>query len=798
MESSKRLTARPPQEKANTIGKLKRESPINHCCSCSHCGRAKLPRAYPICYPLVLLLLLIHLNSYHCAPTQTTLANLISDQPAQYPTTTAAAALTSPGQVAVARSTGKPQLANNGTNQQQIKSLKFTLIAGKFWKFNIKTSSFSSSSHKEGGTTSELRLHKNISLNNYIIDDDNWFQYNHSSQQLFAWPNLYTKPGTYQYVLIPSSVDIEADSENVIHPDVVANIIVELIRPLYQGSSGDIDQLVDYKFSLEYLHRHPGYILLLNQIVSLFESITSPSKSSSILTATTTTPPSSGSEARALKSKLSEILLINSSFTPEGDFFSLTWSTQQTLITNGTITQINECRIADISELVTKLSSISSSYLSDANQNTILYPLRATTAISPALVSTDRGSHLLKLTLNDQCQKPRVFEELGIIISPNKSITNIELDDIDNNKNFNDSINIVAPNLPQSTSSIQARSSSPLNASSDPQESGTAARTTTTTNSDANLSNEIIVSSNSNLSIITNSSSTNPQKEQASLQPTTIVGTSTDTSSNTPTTTTTPVTTTSNKTLNSVILESTTPVSSDLPVVAPDEPSIKVNTNTLRPPEDFSPVVVVHPPQQQQPTKIQPQAKSLANFLDDIQLSSNIDKKTTTPSLIDYSTMSNTSITTTDSPIVISTTIASLGALNITTGNESSLNEDFMGILNDAMDYLVSIAVPASIIIGAILIISILIALCHLSMKRRKSKEFELRNRFDFRYGSERRGFLKNSSKPVILEADRKSLSCGGTPTHQQQSKSKSADKSTNNNKNYLRMQVIATTACPL
>lgn len=122
-----------------------------------------------------------------------------------------------------------------------------------------------------------------------------------------------------------------------------------------------------------------------------------------------------------------------------------------------------------------------------------------------------------------------------------------------------------------------------------------------------------------------------------------------------------------------------------------------------------------------------------------------------------------------------------------TTLQETSINEDLMGILNEVTEYLVSVAVPASIIVGLILIASILIAIFSLCRKRRKSKQFEVGDRFKFRYGSERRQFLKNSSKPVILEADQKSLSMGGTPQHRVQAKSNESKGP------YLKMTPIKT-----
>jgi hypothetical protein len=108
----------------------------------------------------------------------------------------------------------------------------------------------------------------------------------------------------------------------------------------------------------------------------------------------------------------------------------------------------------------------------------------------------------------------------------------------------------------------------------------------------------------------------------------------------------------------------------------------------------------------------------------------------------------------------------SVSAIN-NTSRESSLNDDLIGILNDITDMMVSIAVPLAVVLGIVLILSILIAICNLCIKRRKSKQFEVSDRFKFRYGSERKGFLKKSSKPVILEADQKSISMGGTPRHQ-------------------------------
>lgn len=106
------------------------------------------------------------------------------------------------------------------------------------------------------------------------------------------------------------------------------------------------------------------------------------------------------------------------------------------------------------------------------------------------------------------------------------------------------------------------------------------------------------------------------------------------------------------------------------------------------------------------------------------------------------------------------------------------------------MDYLVSVAVPVSIIVGIILLISILIALCNLCIKKRKSRQFEVGNRFNFRYGSERKAFLNNSTKPVISDVDQGSISTIGTPKRQLFTpiKSSAGDKNTH----YVQMSLLS------
>lgn len=697
----------------------------------------------------------------------------------------------------------------SSSNQQQPKSLKFTLIAGKFWKFQIKSNSFTS--HKEG----ELRLHKNVSLNNYIIDDESWFQYNPKQQLLFAWPNLYIKPGIYQFVLLPSGIDFEADSENTVNLDIAANIVVELIRPLYPSYSNDIEQYIDYKFSLDYLHRHSTYPLLLNQITAVFETLSSlqtttinknnnykqsnehqVNLNSSILQTTTTEQTKSSSslleKLKGLKptNKLAEFLLINQTYSSDGEFFSLTWTTQPSLI-NNTITQIQDCRLGTITDIITKLSNISSGYQNGEDKYTLYYPLEATAALSTqAIVSTDRGQHLLKLNLNGPCRRSKVLDDLGIVTinsnserslnnTPTTIVPTFDVEDKENNNSIDSIVTSNKNNTQTSHPGLPEPEAIDSNTATVIQEPSTTIATTSTTTKTTPSSKE---SGTITIELI----SANLGTEDAAV--------------------------------NELVVDKVNKTTLEAQQVDKSRNSDSNNTNDVTTVETST--LSTDKLKELQTTKNQPQAKSFANFLDANDSPSTTSTSTqqavptTTvistvtqfeqPSIILGSTtsatapMQNTSFSTKmpDTNLSNNNNESTMSSVAITpTSSESSLNEDFLGILNNAMDYLVSIAVPASIIVGSILIFSILIALCHLFMKRKKSKQFQVRNRFKFRYGSERRGFLKNSSKPVILDADRKSLSCGGTPIHHQQVKNASNFNDKTNNKDpvtYLQMRPIS------
>lgn len=651
--------------------------------------------------------------------------------------------------------TGSPNSVNTTSKpiqrtQQQTKSLKFTLVAGKFWRFDIKANSFST--YKEG----ELRLHKNVSANNFTIDDDGWFQYNHQQQQLFAWPSLTTKPGIYNYVLLPSKIDLEEESENTINVEVVASIIVELIRPLYPVNKSDIDQLIDHKFLLNDLRRHSSYPLLLQQIVSVFEFVAAKPQNSTTNTASGLFASGTGSISNHQKNKLSEYLLISSDYSADGELFSLVWSTHPSLI-NNTVTQISKCRLTAIRDTVAKLSISSNGQLKDDDKSVVYYSIAAPFLNSQAIVPNLRGNTVLKLVLNGPCKNETVIEELGIL-GFNKSNDNVDwgADDKENSVVSEQAASkkrlaTVPPSLP------------------DPEaiDSNTAAQTSTTSAPLIPISTTSVstlqVSSLPGTDAPNSSVSTrivNPKTTTAPISDLAVTELGTEDSAK--------ITETACRDIDCKDLlvnnqsENVTPNSSS--ATEPTKISFvkEVGTSTERTTDEAvvvtklskteGPLVV-----QQQP-KIQPKAKSLVEFLDSSD-KPNQTMATSTPENTSNMTRVLDSTNSSQSVIMVPTSDP-----NVVT--ESTLNEDLMGILDDVMNYLISVAVPVSIVIGAILLISILIAIWSLCVKRRQSKEFQVRNRFDFRYGSERRVFLKNSSKPVILDADQKSLSMGGTPQH--------------------------------
>jgi len=625
--------------------------------------------------------------------------------------------------------TSKPTTQSNSSSYsaQQPKSFKFTLISGKFWKFNVKASSLTD--QKEG----ELRLHKNLS-HSYLIDDDSWFQYNPKEQQLFAWPNLLVKPGTYHYVLLPSSVDIEADSENNIHPDIVASIVVELIRPLYPDSKSDYSTFIDHKFSLDYLHRHPAYPLLLQQIISIFDTLTRSNPSQhqqnmGLASNQTAVVPSvllTQQKSSKLSNKLGEYLLINSSYSPDGELFSISWSTVPSLV-NNTVTQISECRITTINDTVSRLSSSSSGYLKEGDKYIVHYPFETPSASSQALAQT--GNYSLTLTLYGPCQRSKLIMELGIT-SMGKNLDPIpDIDDKENNMVESQAASLLKQNvvtdLPGLPTPEAIDSSTGMQTSTAPQFSS--------------------IVTHPPISVTTTApivSSSPPQDLQSTTQP-----------SETRATSFGAYDPGSNQTANGTQMTSSE------------------YTTTMQP-----------------QLKMQSQAKSFVSFLD---LDESKPRDPVPSSVTEPRSPSNITkdidLAATNSSVSIVPT-KSTGSLS-----ESSLNEDFIGILNDVMEYLVSVAIPVSIIIGSILLISILIALCSLCVKRRKSKQFQVRNRFNFRYGSERRAFLKNSSKPVILDADQKSLSMGGTPQHRNKMTSGQQNKPKDDDISYLPMQQLST-----
>lgn len=620
--------------------------------------------------------------------------------------------------------TVKPTTGNStSSQQQQPKSLKFTLIAGKLWRFNIKANSFFS--YKEG----ELRLHKNVSTNNYIIDDDGWFQYNPQQQQLFAWPSLTIRPGTYHYVLLPSGIDFEADSENLLSVDVVANIVVELIRPLYQGAKGDVDLLIDHKFSLDFLHRHQAYPLLLQQIVSVFDTLVRSNTSlqqNALTTANTSTPTTSTATISAvlaqqknpkLANKLSDYLLISSTYSSDGEFFSITWSSHPALSSNNTITLISECRLATINDTVTKLSSLSSGYRSEQEKFVIYYPLDAPLVNSQAIVPTERGNNALKLILNSACQQENIVGELGSVSSYSLNRYGLTSSDLDDKQNF-----VAEPKAILSVGGANVATNQ-----------DSAASKATEPGSDS-LSSSILVTS------FNNSAPTTPVVQSTPI-----------TTTMEPLFTTTPAMDSAFTSFGLSPTPENHTQSSSTAAVKVDEAALEaqvVKSEETR---------LMQQSSQQPTTKMQPQAKSLANFLDsnDVVPKNFSMTSSTTPSTVKNFSEADNNLS-----------VSVVPAKYTNSSTEASLNEELIGILDDIMNYIVSVAIPIAIIIGVILLVSTLIALCSLYIKKKKSKQLKVRNRFDFRYGSERRGFLKNSSEPVILEADQKSISLGGTPQH--------------------------------
>ena len=730
--------------------------------------------------PLLLLLYAVFLLLIVSTISAQTAARLVP----RYPTTSTSYPLAQTARNQAPISSATSDSHTSPSPIQQPKSLKFTLIAGKYWKFNIKTNSLQTS-HRE----KELRLHKNVSANNFIIDDDGWFQYNHQQQQLFAWPSLSVKPATYHFVLLPSGLDFEADGEIVVNSlDVVANIVVELIRPLHPLAKFDVDQLIDHKFSLDYLHRLSSYPLLVSQIVSVLDQVFRNNSiqfqdTSSTAAATTTDQRTTTSSLLSLihtnkqlrsTNRLSEYLLIDSSYSEDGEIFSLTWTTLPSLI-NNTIALITECRLTNINDTVTKLSSPSLGYQNESQKFVIYYSLEASALNSQAIVPTERGNYALRLSLNGPCRSSKVIEELAIPITSNLYNGLAADGDEKENNIFDRQISSTAAPFPFELGSTKPTSGP--------------AKLTKSGNSDTTATEVTTIESNaaqpSDLAPTTTTTATNsspdraisspgtPQEHSQLLTQSLAAKTSDDSTTTTPALKTAPAepkpepelevgqaadTTTRALTSSTSARDA---IEVQQPALASDQPAPSKPPLEQAPPDERE----QQPQQQQQPqTKIPPQIKSFANFLDlPIEQIETFMSNTTTSTPASSGGQIGNSIAMAAKDNATTNYVPSVSSQ---TKPETSLNEDLIGVVNEVVDYLVSIAIPLAVIIGTILLTSIIIALCSLRRKRRKSKEYEVGDRFKFRYGSERRGFLKNSSRPVILEADQKSLSMGGTPMH--------------------------------
>lgn len=661
-----------------------------------------------------------------------------------------------------------PATSTIAPQSPQQRSLKFTLIAGKYWKFKIGTNSLQTK-HRE----KELRLHRNVSTNNFIIDDDGWFQYNHQQQQLFAWPSYNLKPATYYFVLLPSSLDYEAGGENLIsNDDVVANIVVELIEP-YTTTKLDLDQLVDHKFSLEYLHRHSSYPLLLAQIVSVFDTLARSASSNSAADATTTeattttTATTTSSVLAALQqnkqarlsSRLSEFLLIDARASPDGEYFSITWTTHPSLANNSPLLPINDCRLGAINETLSKLSSRSILYPNGDDQFVISYSLEGPLVNSQAIIPTELGNYAIKLALNNPCRRKKILDELGHISPPGAFIgLATGIDETENN--------IVqhkeGSKLQQILTTTAVRSA----ATAQPSSLGSESERSIIRDAPASITSQggLDISASEKAGN-TSDSGQEPASSRATTQTHSVAPVSPVTQSQlerAPTPKTTPLVGSPSEELQTAAIENQNTIPTARRALETSTTQVS-SSEEVRSPTPAPPLLQSNPP---------PQAKSFVDFLEP---SENPIRSTMMAGVTDISTsllpsqsndiQSNvTAYSTTETSSLNATSPATITSSK--SGQESSINDDLIGILNETTEFLLSIAVPLSIVLGVILIASILFALCNLCMKRRKSKQFEVGDRFKFRYGSERKGFLKNSSKPVILEADQKSLSMGGTPLH--------------------------------
>lgn len=722
----------------------------------------------------------------------TTLHSLVIDTPnsgltEQYNSTSVATTAKNISNLNFDKSILNPQ---QPSTQRLPKSYKFTLTAGKLWRFTFTTKSYPTTK----GT--ELRLHKNLSINNYLIDDDGWFQYDHQLQQLYAWPSLEVRPGTYHYVLLPSGLDLEAEGENTINSEVVANIVVELIRPIYGATKSDIEQLIDHKFSLNFLHRQGAYTLLLHQVVAVFNSLSKPGsaarndsflKLQDILPTTTINPSSPPTISSIVPSnvqnqknwrpsdKLNEYLLLSSTYSSDGEYFSLTWTTNTSPKSN-TISLLNDCRFSIINETVSRFSfnppNIEDS--EDDDKYTISIKIDPSRLNSQAIIPTKRGNFALKLTLKGPCRRDKIIESLG-------SISSARLPKLQSEKltEFSKDSSTTSPDTIFNRTNNNLSPASYTRLPGLPVPEAIDSTTATHTHTINTLQSRSI--SNSSDIIISSSTTESP------------------------------------KTTTSYLISASSPTV--LPKQADSKPEINRRSDDKNS-SSTSSTIMAHPTSNETYTKQAPQAKSFASYLDLNESISNTNATIMSPD----STISTSNQTQDTHPVQVvpyieattSSTPYDDGALiesnapklpDILRSNISSiplnsqdrgLTDDFLDVLSDIMDHLIAVAVPVSVVIGAVLLISIIIALCNLRHKKKKARQFGVNDRFSFRYNSERRAFLKSSSKPVILEADQKSISLCGTPVRKvnpmtpTRQGDKQSSKTEKNDIVYLAMQPIA------
>lgn len=826
-------------------------------------------------------------------------------------------------------------IRSNQQLNQFPKYYKFTLISGKFWKFSEKPNVFSDFSEVE------LRLHKNIS-NSYVIDDDNWFQFDQQQQIFYAWPSFLTKPGLYYFVLNPSGLDLDADSENNPVP-FVASLVVDLQRPRFRLNNSSqslsvrsdeeiVNDLFDHKFSLDNLSRQYSISLFLDQLIGIFNSLTRATSKHSTTTSSTTqdqaailskiitqtTPisiatsssstPFGQKNSKLSHAKLSEYLLIDSRYSSDEEYFSITWSSHTSLIKN-TLNNVHECQLQNIKEIISTFAQLSSGY-TNTSKFIIHYPIDPTLLKTNALVPTKRGDFELKLHLNSACQKEKIIQELGLdltahnnfrtvfindttIVRPTivpqtaRSTTVSTLDNLHlarNNTHHNIDNNVIidqashnssARNRLKSTSidknqivdsSLRSSESrevgislthnrdksyprnksqihdpeneervqyakrtpsaistssytlikptpvGPINSSPEnitianipkrnsvditnslqtidrpqprPSYSFNSTELITTTEPVINraLSFNEISLNNANSTHYSTIRSTASVAKQTSIEPKFLIPT-TESPNSTRSSTSTSITTTARPQTKSFakFVDSFDTANGDVKVTTGQNPVSHTITNhhqvTITKPTTLIPMSS----DSTHSTTISPRTTNLLStttaMSPNTQNNMNVStlfvntpayNQSTTP-LRPYSFIDGTPTTTiptnklysSNNDLLITTTTSP------TTIHEPTLNDEFIDILKDIMEYLASIAVPLVFILGIILVVSIIIAFCSLQHKKRKSRQFKVVDRFNFRYGSERRAFLKNRSKPVILEADQKSLSMGSvTPLH--------------------------------